>query len=348
MIAFSMNLLSQNDSRLILPEEAGESLRICLSELSHLDPELPAYEHLSIFVENKAGDYGSNAVQGRYSIKNEYLVFTPYFPFELGMKYVARTINPGKNDDFAYHTFQVGKKQTYAKAKVLSIHPLADEIPENSLRFYIYFNTPMKKGHALKHIQLADPQGNVDKHAFMEFKQELWSPDGKRLTVLFDPGRIKRGVSTNFELGPSLLEGNKYTLTISGTWQDVYGQELSVKATKEFIVGSAYRTTLKVGELYIQKPEANSTEKLSIHFDRIIDHALVQSMIRIEDEKNKAIAGSWETSGDETVVHFIPAKPWKKGKYKIIMDGSFEDVAGNNLHNLLDKKGACKIFCVNG
>ena len=103
----------------------------------------------------------------------------------------------------------------------------------------------------MKHIQLIDSEGNTDNHAFMEFKQELWSADGKRLTILFDPGRIKRGVSTNMELGSALLEDNKYQLTISGAWKDVHGQELSVKTTKEFAVIKAYRQHIKINELEI-------------------------------------------------------------------------------------------------
>lgn len=41
----------------------------------------------------------------------------------------------------------------------------------------------------------------------LAIKEELWSSDGKRLTILFDFGRIKRGVSTNRRQGPALEKG---------------------------------------------------------------------------------------------------------------------------------------------
>ena len=338
MLISRLEIVSQTASTLILPNEINGSVELKISAIANLNTEKFGYEYLSVFVKNEREEYSSNAVQGRYTIEDDYLVFAPYFPFEKEMTYVVRTKNADVDSNYSYQSFQVGKKQPVDEAKVVSIYPSANELPENLLRFYLYFNTPMKKGQALNYIQLIDSAGNIDNHAFMEFKQELWSADGKRLTVLFDPGRIKRGVSTNMELGPALLEGKRYKLSISSTWQDVYGQELSVTTAKEFVVGNAYRQHIKVNELEIKKPEANSDDILSIHFDRIIDHALVQSMLRIEDENKNLIDGYWETSEEEKTVQFIPQMTWKKGTYRIIMDSSMEDVAGNNLNNLLDQK----------
>ena len=336
MIISHLESLSQTAPSLILPNEINGKAELDISVIPNFNTEKLDYEYLSVFVKSEGKKYDSNAVQGRYTLKDNYLVFSPYFPFEKGMTYVARTKKP--NGNYGFQSFQVGKKEAVDKAEILSIYPSANELPENLLRFYLYFNTPMKEGQALKHIQLIDAAGSIDDHAFMEFKQELWSADRKRLTILFDPGRIKRGVSTNLELGPALLKGNKYRLTISGTWQDVHGQALSVKTTKEFLVVKAYRQHIKVNELEILKPEVNSNHALRIHFGRIIDHALVQSMIRVEDEKKKLITGHWETSEEEKVVQFIPKEPWKKGTYRIIMDGRMEDVTGNNVNNLLDQK----------
>ena len=338
VIVAHFEMFSQTASTVIFPSEINGSIRLDISTIQDLSIEELEYEYLSVFVKNEIEEVSSNAVQGRYVIENDYLVFAPYFPFERGMTYVVRTKHTAIDTSYSYQSFQVGKKQVVDEAKVISIYPSANKLPENLLRFYFYFNTPMKKGQALKYIQLVDVEGNIDNHAFMEFKQELWSADGKRLTILFDPGRIKRGVSTNMELGPALLEGNKYQLIISGAWQDVHGQELSVKTMKEFVVGKAYRQQIKVDELEIQQPEANSDDTLSIYFDRIIDHALVHSMLRIEDENEMLITGHWEMSDEERTVQFTPEYRWKKGQYRIIMDSRLEDVVGNNLNNLLDQE----------
>ena len=196
----------------------------------------------------------------------------------------------------------------------------------------------MKKGQALTHIQLVDAAGKIDNQAFMEFKQELWSADGKRLTLLFDPGRIKRGVSTNLDLGPALLEGNQYQLSIAANWQDVHGQDLAIEFTKEFKVVKAYREQISVKELAILEPKGKSLDSLRIRFNRIMDHALIQSMLRIVYEDGNLLAGDWEISHDETEALFFPEGAWKKGSYRLIMNGRLEDVSGNNLNNLLDQK----------
>ncbi|MCI4671831.1 MAG: hypothetical protein MRZ79_27055 [Bacteroidia bacterium] len=329
---------AQTPPALILPNEGNGSVQLNVSALSNLGPETNGYETLSVFVHQEVVTEKRQAVQGRYSLEGSYLVFTPYFPFERGMTYVVRTQANDPDHRYVYHSFQLGKKPKVDQAKVMAIYPTSSELPENLLRFYVYFHTPMKKGQALKYIQLVDSVGNIDKHAFMEFKQELWSPDGKRLTILFDPGRIKRGVSTNLELGPALLEGRQYQLTISGVWQDVYGQALSVETRKSFVVGSAYREEINVQAWSIQKPEANSEAPLRIQFDRIMDHALVQSMIHIQDQEKKQIGGYWEVLSQGQQIQFIPTQKWQQGSYQIVIDSRLEDVAANNLQNLLDHK----------
>ena len=338
MMVARLEMLAQTTPMIILPNEINGNVRLKISAIPNLNVEKFGYEYFSVFVKNEGAEYSSNAVQGRHAIEDGYLVFSPYFPFERGMDYVVRTKNTEVDSNYSYQSFQIGKKEVVDKAKVLSIYPSANELPENVLRFYLYFNTPMKKGQALKYIQLIDSSGNIDNHAFMEFKQELWSADGKRLTLLFDPGRIKRGVSTNMELGPALLKGKRYNLTVSGDWEDVYGQKLTIKTSKEFVVGKAYRLQIKVNELEIKKPEANSDDTLSIYFDRTIDHALVQSMIQLEDEENNPIEGHWEVLENEQLIQFIPEAKWQKGNYQIVFDSRLEDVAGNNLNSLLDEK----------
>lgn len=333
----NLKMFAQSTSNLVLPTESKGAIEWNVSAFSTNGRANWGYDELAIFVTSAAGESSSVPVQGRFSYNTGQLIFTPYYPFEKGLTYTVRTKNLD-TDEYLYCTFMLETKEKYAVAKLLQIYPLANVLPENILRFYLYFNTPMKKGQALKYIRLVDAAGNIDNHAFMEFKQELWSTDGKRLTMVFDPGRIKRGVSTNRELGPALLEGQKYRLTISGAWQNIYGQALSANASKEFIVGQAYRQHIDVESLEIEKPKAYTYDALVIHFDRLMDHALIHSMLQIENEEGNPIAGHWEISDDETKALFFPEDTWKKGNYRILMHGNLEDLAGNNLNALLDEK----------
>ena len=337
IMVFPLELFSQIDSPLILPTEPGGIVQLNISAFTHVDTEKFAYEYLAVFVNNEGAKNPSIAVQGRHVIKGDYLIFSPYFPFEKGMTYIVKAKYADVDTGHSFQSFQVGKKLPVDEAKVVSIYPSGNQVPENLLRFYIYFNTPMKKGQALKYIQLADTAGNIDRQAFMEFKQELWSPDGKRLTLLFDPGRIKRGVSTNRELGPALHEGKRYYLTISAEWQDVYGQSLSVEKTQQFVVSQAYRRSINIKEWEVNIPKANGHNPLIIRFDRMMDHALLQSMVQLKDDEKNLVEGQWEISAEGQEGQFVPIKKWQKGTYQLVFDNRLEDVAGNNLESLLDQ-----------
>lgn len=335
---YSNEVLSQSDVSLLVPSASGGSIKYATSNIPYYDPHKPPSEFLTVYVKNESEYYDSNHIQGRYKEENGCLVFTPFFPFEKGMIYMAKVKKTLVDSSYHYQPFQIGEKPQYDNAEVNVIYPLADELPENLLRFYVYFNTPMKKGESFTHIHLLDAAGNRDTSAFMQFKQELWSADGKRLTILFDPGRIKRGVSTNLELGPALLQRNTYKLVISGNWSDVYGQELDMDFTKEFKVVEAYREPIVAATIDIATPKKHSLGALSLSFYRIMDHALVQSMIRIEREDGQLLEGHWEISKDETKAMFFPTEIWEKGVYQVVMNGNLEDVSGNNLNNLLDQK----------
>ncbi|WP_276391454.1 hypothetical protein [Eudoraea chungangensis] len=329
----SLGLNAQSTAGLILPDTIGGTVQL---QISGYTKENVGTETLAVFLQNQTGEYNTNAIQGSYKTEGKFLMFKPYFPFEIGTDYIVKTRRVRTDNEYHYQTFNLGEKKSAGESKVMRIFPEAHQLPDNILRFYIYFNTPMKKGQALDHIKLIDAEGNIDEHAFMEFKQELWSADGKRLTLLFDPGRIKRGVSTNLERGPALLEGNPYTLKISSSWQDVYGQPLSSTHKKEIQVVKGYRQQLALNDWKLTFPLANSLNALIIDFDRTMDHALLQSMLKLVDSLGNNISGKWEVSKEAVSVQFIPESQWKKGNYQIIIDSRLEDVAGNNLQNLLD------------
>ena len=99
----------------------------------------------------------------------------------------------------------------------------------------------MRKGDSWKHLRLLRDGVPVE-YPFLELDQELWDRDQRRFTVLFDPGRIKRGLASLAEAGPALEEGHNYTLVIDRDWRDARGALLAEEFRKEFHVGAADRT----------------------------------------------------------------------------------------------------------
>ena len=165
VIVSQLEIVSQTLPTLIIPNEINGTVQLDISTIPNFNSEKSNYEYLSVFVKNKAEEYNSNPIQGLYKIENDYLIFSPYFPFERGMTYIVRTKYEYPNGSYYYKSFELEKTQSMDEAKVLSVYPTANELPENLLRFYVYFNTPMKKGQVLKHIKLVDVDGNIDNHA---------------------------------------------------------------------------------------------------------------------------------------------------------------------------------------
>jgi len=70
----------------------------------------------------------------------------------------------------------------------------------------------MSRGFADDHVQLLDDTGAAVESPFLALA-ELWNPAATHLTLLIDPGRIKRGLVPHEHLGPvleAILPKSKY------------------------------------------------------------------------------------------------------------------------------------------
>lgn len=340
--------LAQSSPAVIIPKTINDPVTLDFQSLK-LDLEVEDALHLlKVYVgENLESSAEKLPVQGTYSIKDNTIVFKPYFPFMERQIYSIKVHllvqeNLKKNSglkelNYLDTTFNIPNSNKVPLASVLNIFPSSTIIPENTLRFYIYFSTPMKREVSLKYIKLLDENGKEDLHAFMKFKRELWSPDGKRLTLLFDPGRIKRNVVTNLDLGPALKAGKRYRLVISPEWEDVYNQLLNRSFIKTFTASQAYRKQINTSDWKFSSPKINSKDALTIQFDRSFDHALLQQhMIVINNAKGDPINGTVVVNNMESEWVFTPWLPWKNENYFIVVNAVLEDISGNNLHDLLD------------
>jgi len=349
----NLGVSAQNTPKFVLPELVTDPVIIQFQDEIIKTDSQNLKHRLQVFVETQNQVYQEQfAIQGLYKTANNRIIFTPYFPFMEGQKYLVRAINSiknPKNNNYTNASFFIPKNNKIPPASVVKIYPDSRFLPENTLRFYIYFSTPMKKEVALQHIHLRDENGKEDKHAFMKFKRELWSPDGKRLTLLFDPGRIKRGVSTNVEKGAALSSNKSYELVISKTWKDVYNQPLSETFTKSIAVSRGYRTPIETRDWSISSPKTTSKENLIIEFDRIFDYALLQNMIVVKDENNEVINGEITIAKNEKKWSFTPESVWENHIIFIWINPRLEDAAGNNFQDLLDhtvKQGSKDIAMV--
>ncbi len=351
LLSFGLWGFSQAPQRLTLAYAEGESPIILPLNPQHISPAIDWKDSFIIYVDdaNLCCD-GKIPVQGNYLSSKDGVTFQPDFPFAEGVVYKLRMKSELVSDlngfaveriteqgqEYIEIKFSLSKKQAQGHTRVVQIYPRNEDLPENLLRFYIYFSSPMRRGFSGKAIKLTDEHGEEINNAFMKFKQELWSPDQRRLTLLFDPGRIKRGVSTNLQLGSALQTGKTYRLLIDKKWLDENGNTLKEGYEKRFRVFPALRSVPDPNQWKVTLPAANSVEPLTLEFNRPFDHALLTRMIEV-DQEGQLVAGRIQVDGMETQWRFIPSYPWKKGKYSIHVNTALEDIAGNNLRGPMDR-----------
>ena len=283
---------------------------------------------------------------GSYSVESSFVRFTPRFPLVAGLAYRIYVDGEALFDEngrvpesrgTSIDTTFFVPRESSAPTHVAQIYPSTDMLPSNLLKLYIHFSDPMAEGHAYANLKLIDLATNLFVDApFVEIEPELWSPDKKRFTLLFDPGRIKRLVGPNIELGPPLQAEHSYRLEVDRSWQDSHGEPLSHAYSKEFQVVDPDREKPRIEDWKIVAPAAATQEALVIRFPEPLDHALLYRVIRIFDPNEELLEGTIEIGRQEREWRFTPKGSWKAGEHEIHVDAFLEDLAGNTLRSLFD------------
>lgn len=292
---------------------------------------------LAVHVVQEGADM-SLCLGGRYAVVGDLVRFSPRYPLEPGVGYQA-VLNL---DHLGSHKgapsagrieadYKEPKPLDGPPARVAAIYPSCDVVPENLLRLYIQFSAPMSRGEAYRRVHLRDAQGREVDAPFLELDEELWSADQRRFTLLFDPGRIKRGLKPREEVGPALLAGRAYTIVIDAAWRDARGHGLGEGATKAFRVGPADVISPDPAAWRVNAPRAGGVDALVAHFPEPLDHALLERMLTVHDASGARLAGTVSVDPGEVVWKWRPRAPWSAGEYQIVIDVELEDIAGNNV-----------------
>jgi hypothetical protein len=270
---------------------------------------------------------------GTYAIEQGLLVFRPRYPVAPGVRYRAVFDGPGARPPVE-KVFDGPARPTMPSAHVERVYPSAGVLPSNQLRVYIYFSAPMSQGEAERRIHLLDANGKVLPAVFLP-GQELWDPNNRRLTMTFDPGRIKRDLISNRSMGPPIVEGRRYTLVIDADWRDANGLPMTETFKKAFRGGPAVRQPPDPKTWKVAAPVADSLGALVVSFDRPMNYALLQRMLKVAGPRGD-VAGVIGVAREESEWRFTPRASWAAGSYKLIIDTSLEDLAGNKIGQPFD------------
>ncbi len=279
-------------------------------------------------------------VVGRFALDGDAVCFIPRFPFLDGAGY-SLLLFPAPGDgrgDPETSTIQRPARAGSPETSVVSIYPTATELPVNQLKLYVRFSGPMSEGWAARavHVLRADTRGPLA-DVFLRMEPELWDSDRKRLTLLLDPGRIKRGLVPNQEAGYPLTEGVPVVVTIDASSRDAAGRPLRVGAERRYQVGPPLRARIDPARWRLHEPALGSNDPLTVEFDRPLDHALLQHCLWVNDPAGLPLAGRGAVGPGERSWRFVPQSPWKQGRHAMIVDPRLEDLAGNSLMRVFDR-----------
>ena len=264
---------------------------------------------------------------GAYAIENGMLSFRPQFPLAAGVRYRAVFHPPGASP--IEHSFDGPPKDTRRLARVERVYPSAEILPSNLLRFYVYFSAPMSQGESGRRMRLLDDTGKPLTGVFLP-GEELWDPGFQRLTMTLDPGRIKRGLTSNQAMGPPIAEGRRYTLVIDADWPDARGVALVEGFRKSFRGGPALRLKPDPKQWHITPPKAGAAGALTIDFPTPLNYVLLKRMLRVS-KGSSSVAGQVNVDRQETRWLFTPQNAWTSGDYRLVVDTALEDLAGNSI-----------------
>jgi hypothetical protein len=221
--------------------------------------------------------------------------------------------------------------------KVEHIFPSSDSLPENLLRFYTRFSNSMQRGRVEAEISLLGPDGEPAPEVLYRAPVELWDKSMRYLTILLDPGRLKRGVGPNRELGPPLKAGQVYTLAVGAGMTDLSGSHLPETVYKRFCVTDAVREPIAVEQWKIPPPVTDSRQPLMLMFPRPLDWALLSHTITIASTREQSIDGRIVIDQCERRWSFTPTSPWAAASYHVRVASSLEDVCGNSVIAAFDR-----------
>jgi hypothetical protein len=282
------------------------------------------------------------AVAGTYTVTDGAIRFRPSFPFDPGRQYHV-TFDPsrlrlGGGDASAAWRSRLLEAVVGDPAadrppptRVVHVYPTTDEIPENQLRLYVEFSAPMGFEGGARHVRLLDEHGREVEGALLPIDVGLWNADRTRYTLLFDPGRVKRGILPHEESGRALAMGREYTLAIDRGWRDASGRPLAEPFSRRFSVGPAIEAALDPHEWRIAAPPAGTRDPLVVAFPKPLDYALLQRALVVATDRGERVDGTIGVEAAETRWTFTPGAPWTGGAYRLVALAVLEDPAGNRV-----------------
>jgi hypothetical protein len=259
------------------------------------------------------------------------ICFVPRFAFAAGTTYDVEV------DGAVAVSLRRPRAERAVKAQVIEIYPTATKVPRNLLRIYVQFSTAMSEGNAARCIRLEEAGGDAMEGALLATSDELWDADHRRLTLLLDPARIKRGLAPHREVGYSLQSDSTFRVVVDRNFRDAEGIPLGNGSSRTYRVGQDERRHIDPTAWTTHLPETGTRGPLSVAFDRPLDRGLLQRCLTIVAPDGRIVDGTVKIGNEERSWNLEPAARWGTGFHYLSVAPILEDVAGNSVTRVFDR-----------
>jgi hypothetical protein len=286
---------------------------------------LPAGADVRVFPGTAATPGSLPPMAGRLERDGADLCFVPRFAFLDGTSYTVTV------DGTSAAVLVRPRPGRPAATEVTEIRPTAAEVPVNLLRFYVWFSAPMSEGYAAGQVRLTRDDGSIIAGALLPAEHELWDASRRRLTVLLDPARIKRGLPGHLEAGYPLRPGEPFRLVVGDGFRDAQGLPLRVPAERRYEVGGEERRHVDPVTWELAVPPAGPREPLRVTFGRPLDHGLLARCLHVRGPGGKLIDGTAQIGPGEQSWQLVPGSAWAPAVHQLVVGPVLEDLAGNSV-----------------
>ncbi len=284
-------------------------------------------EILYLYKIKDDGNVSNRKVTGRYSLKDNFLVYTPMFDFGYDLEFEIQTNIDSCIEKLRFITPKIVIPNE--KTKVLSCYPLQDSIPYNILFFQFLFSGDMTQS---KEVNYSIKIYEGDKEIMWNEKRMKWLSSRHFAVIIHPTGLILGGHNPDNKIRPAFFTGKEYSIVITDSLYDKYGRKLINEYKKTFI---ATAIDMESPVLLSQsKAKLETKEPIIFTFSETMDYGSLILGIKILDVQGKKVKGTIKPTNKGTVWHFIPENKWIKDNYKTILDENIIDLANNRLRSL--------------
>ncbi len=229
-------------------------------------------------------------------------------------------------------------KLSYAEERLsVTVFPQERQVPANILRWHLIFSEPVAVDRWMDGVRLLDEEGREVEHAFLDLPEGLWSADGRILTILMHPGRIKSGVGGEDD-GTAIDVGRSYRLVIDLAAFDLGEPRIGLLHTHDFVAIAPEGRQLMSDDIAIDNPSPASMTPAIIRSRRPLDLLSVAASAAMDPDNDAGVRFSVTEAVGDRMFLLTPDRPWPAGKVTFRLSSDLEDIAGQRINDAFERE----------